>query len=87
MHAHIHTQLAQRGLGDVPILYGGSVKPGNAGAIFAVAYVDGALVGGASLVADDFAAICDAAQATSMPLFFSRRITDWAPQERASKWC
>ena len=64
MHAHIHTQLAQRGLGDVPILYGGSVKPGNADAIFAVAYVDGALVGGASLVADDFAAICDAAQAT-----------------------
>lgn len=63
MHAYIHAQLAQRGLGDVPILYGGSVKPGNAGAIFAVPHVDGALVGGASLVADDFAAICDAAQA------------------------
>ena len=63
MHAYIHAQLAQRGLGDVPILYGGSVKPGNAGAIFAVPHVDGALAGGASLVADDFAAICDAAQA------------------------
>ena len=63
MHAYIHAQLAQRGLGDVPILYGGSVKPGNAGAIFAVPHVDGALVGGASLVADDFAAICHAAQA------------------------
>ena len=63
MHAYINAQLAQRGLGDVPILYGGSVKPGNAGAIFAVPHVDGALVGGASLVADDFAAICDAAQA------------------------
>jgi triosephosphate isomerase len=63
MHAYIHAQLAQRGLGDVPILYGGSVKPGNAGAIFTVPHVDGALVGGASLVADDFAAICDAAQA------------------------
>jgi len=63
MHAYIHAQLAQRALGDVPILYGGSVKPGNAGAIFAVPHVDGALVGGASLVADDFAAICDAAQA------------------------
>lgn len=63
MHAYIHAQLAQRGLGDVPILYGGSVKPGNAGAIFAVPHVDGALVGGASLVADDFATICDAAQA------------------------
>ena len=65
MHAYINAQLAQRGLGDVPILYGGSVKPGNAGAIFAVPHVDGALVGGASLVADDFAAICDAAQAAS----------------------
>jgi triosephosphate isomerase len=63
MHAYIHAQLAQRGLGDVLILYGGSVKPGNAGAIFAVPHVDGALVGGASLVADDFAAICEAAQA------------------------
>ena len=63
MHAYINAQLAQRGLGDVPILYGGSVKPGNAGAIFSVPHVDGALVGGASLVADDFAAICDAAQA------------------------
>jgi triosephosphate isomerase (TIM) len=39
------------------LLYGGSVKPGNAAAILALANVDGALVGGASLVASDFLAI------------------------------
>jgi triosephosphate isomerase len=39
------------------ILYGGSVKPENAGEIMAVANVDGALVGGASLKADDFLAV------------------------------
>ncbi|MFQ5565079.1 MAG: triose-phosphate isomerase [Paracoccaceae bacterium] len=43
------------------LLYGGSVKPGNAGEIFAVSNVDGALVGGASLKAADFAAIVAAA--------------------------
>ena len=45
------------------ILYGGSVKPGNAAAILALPHVDGALVGGASLVAADFLAIGRAAQA------------------------
>ncbi|MCG7629401.1 triose-phosphate isomerase [Epibacterium sp. MM17-32] len=39
---------------DIPLLYGGSVKPGNAAEIFAVSNVDGALVGGASLKAADF---------------------------------
>ncbi|MEM6306658.1 MAG: triose-phosphate isomerase [Pseudomonadota bacterium] len=39
---------------DIPLLYGGSVKPGNAADIFAVPHVNGALVGGASLRADDF---------------------------------
>ena len=42
------------------LLYGGSVKPGNAGELMAVGNVDGALVGGASLKADDFLAICEA---------------------------
>lgn len=42
------------------ILYGGSVKPANAPEIFAVANVDGALVGGASLLAADFAQIISA---------------------------
>jgi triosephosphate isomerase len=45
------------------ILYGGSVKPGNAAEILALPHVDGALVGGASLVAADFLAIARAAQA------------------------
>ena len=45
----------------VRLLYGGSVKPSNAAAIFAVPHVDGALVGGASLTAADFVPIIDAA--------------------------
>ena len=45
----------------VRLLYGGSVKPGNAGELFALSNVDGGLVGGASLKAADFAAIVAAA--------------------------
>jgi triosephosphate isomerase (TIM) len=46
---------------DVPVLYGGSVKPENAAELLAQADVDGALVGGASLDPDSFEAICRAA--------------------------
>jgi triosephosphate isomerase len=46
----------------VRILYGGSVKPENAGELLGLADVDGALVGGASLQADSFAAIVAAAE-------------------------
>jgi len=46
---------------DVPVLYGGSVKPENAGELAAQPDVDGALVGGASLDLESFAAICRAA--------------------------
>ena len=46
---------------NMQILYGGSVKPGNAAEIFAQPDVDGALVGGASLNAGDFMEICKAA--------------------------
>ncbi|RMF64168.1 MAG: triose-phosphate isomerase [Bacteroidetes bacterium] len=45
----------------VKLLYGGSVKPGNAASLFAQTDVDGGLIGGASLKAADFAAIVDAA--------------------------
>ena len=45
---------------DVPVLYGGSVKPDNAAAMLGQATVDGALVGGASLDVDSFAGICKA---------------------------
>ena len=48
---------------DVRILYGGSVKASNAREIFAIADVDGALVGGASLKANDFIPIVAAAAA------------------------
>ncbi len=46
---------------DVPMLYGGSVKPDNAAELLAQPAIDGALVGGASLDVDSFAAICRAA--------------------------
>jgi triosephosphate isomerase len=46
---------------DVPVLYGGSVKPDNAAELLAQPDVDGALVGGASLDVDSFVAICRSA--------------------------
>ena len=46
---------------DVPVLYGGSVKPENAAELLAMSNVDGALVGGASLELESFTAICRAA--------------------------
>lgn len=65
MHAAIRQWLGERfpnaGSG-VSILYGGSVKPGNAAELFAQPDLDGALVGGASLKAGDFAAIVEAAR-------------------------
>jgi triosephosphate isomerase len=64
MHAGIRARLVGR-LGDagreVRILYGGSVKPGNAAEIHTTPEVGGALVGGASLKAADFLAIVTAA--------------------------
>jgi triosephosphate isomerase (TIM) len=60
MHAFVRQRLGSRlgeeGLG-IRILYGGSVKPSNAKELLHVANVDGALVGGASLKADEFLAI------------------------------
>jgi len=50
-----------KGLHDTRVLYGGSVKPENAAELMAQPAVDGALVGGASLEPDSFAAICRAA--------------------------
>jgi triosephosphate isomerase len=46
--------------GNVPLLYGGSVKAGNARALFACADIDGGLIGGASLNVDEFLAIAGA---------------------------
>ena len=63
VHGSIRAWLVAHGVEaeSVRILYGGSVKSGNAREIFAVADVDGGLIGGASLVAADFMAICGAA--------------------------
>ncbi len=61
MHAFIRSWIRSRFGGEVAekvrILYGGSVKPGNAREIFGGPDVDGGLIGGASLKADDFIAI------------------------------
>jgi triosephosphate isomerase (TIM) len=66
MHAAIRASLGNRYGADgaqVRVLYGGSVKPSNAGEIFSIPDVDGALVGGASLKAADFIPIVEAAAA------------------------
>ncbi len=64
-HAFIRSRLgALDGEGGATrILYGGSVKPDNAQSLFARPDVDGGLIGGAALIAEDFFAICRAAQA------------------------
>lgn len=65
VHGTIRKRLAARfgaAGGGLRILYGGSVKPSNATAILALANVDGGLIGGASLVAEDFLAIARAAK-------------------------
>ena len=58
----VHAFLRGRVPAETTILYGGSVKPQNAAAIFAMPDVDGGLIGGASLVAQDFLDIVKAAK-------------------------
>jgi triosephosphate isomerase len=68
VHAFLRAQLAGQGAtaADVPVLYGGSVKPENAEELFAQQDIDGGLIGGASLKSKDFLAICQAAQNVSV---------------------
>ncbi|MEM7539976.1 MAG: triose-phosphate isomerase [Pseudomonadota bacterium] len=65
VHAYIRARLHEK-IGaraeDTQILYGGSVKPDNAAAIFSMPDIDGGLIGGASLEGDSFAAVCEAAR-------------------------
>jgi len=61
VHQYIREQLGYAGEA-VRVLYGGSVKPNNAAELFSQADIDGALVGGASLSAEDFYSICQAAE-------------------------
>ncbi len=62
VHAHLREELggAVRNPGEVRLLYGGSVKPANVAELMGIDHVDGALVGGASLIAEDFWAIAQA---------------------------
>jgi triosephosphate isomerase len=65
-HAFLRHQVASRDAriaAALRVLYGGSVNAGNANTLFAEPDVDGGLIGGASLKADEFLAICAAAQA------------------------
>jgi triosephosphate isomerase len=65
VHAFVRKRLAVHDAGlaaNVTILYGGSVKPSNAKELFAMPDIDGGLIGGASLAAADFIAICTAAR-------------------------
>ena len=65
-HAFLRAQIAERDAriaAALRLLYGGSVKSDNAATLFAGPDVDGGLIGGASLKADEFLAICAAAQA------------------------
>ena len=64
VHAAIRAQIAQADAGvasGLQILYGGSMKPSNAAELLGMPDIDGGLIGGASLVAADFLAICSAA--------------------------
>ncbi|HLS85619.1 MAG TPA: triose-phosphate isomerase [Burkholderiales bacterium] len=61
----VHAFIRRRIFKGTRILYGGSVKPANAAAIFAMPDVDGGLIGGASLVAAEFLAIAKAAGAAA----------------------
>jgi triosephosphate isomerase len=64
MHAHIRNVIAlqygNEAAANMPILYGGSCKPSNAAELFACTDVDGGLIGGASLKADEFLGIINA---------------------------
>ena len=64
VHEFIRSRIAAQDAGvaeGLRILYGGSVKPDNAAELFAKPDIDGGLIGGASLKAEDFLGICTAA--------------------------
>jgi len=65
MHSFIrsHLRSLDGGFAESRVIYGGSVNSANAATLFACPSIDGALVGGASLVVDSFASICAAAAA------------------------
>jgi len=65
VHAFIRENIAKHDIAvaaGITILYGGSVKANNAAELFAMPDIDGGLIGGASLIAEDFVTICRAGQ-------------------------
>jgi len=69
VHAFIRALIAQNNVdiaGAIRILYGGSMKPDNAASLLAMPDIDGGLIGGASLDAGNFLAICNAAETDSL---------------------
>ena len=68
VHAFLRGKIAEHDAtiaSSLRLLYGGSVKAANAGELFAGSDIDGGLIGGASLVAAEFLAICEAARAVA----------------------
>ena len=66
VHAYLRALVAHKDAGvakSLTMLYGGSVKAANASALFEMEDIDGGLIGGASLIVDEFMAICRAADA------------------------
>jgi triosephosphate isomerase (TIM) len=64
VHKHIRQLIAEKNVeiaNNLPIIYGGSVKPNNAESLFSMPDIDGALIGGASLIAEDFLSIYQSA--------------------------
>jgi triosephosphate isomerase len=64
VHAFLRSAVAKRNAkvaNGLTVLYGGSVKGSNAAQLFGMSDIDGGLIGGASLVAEEFKAICAAA--------------------------
>ena len=65
IHEFIRARIAEQAAdvaSELPVLYGGSVKAGNARELFSMPDIDGGLIGGASLVAEDFLQICSASE-------------------------
>ncbi len=58
VHKELNNHLQKNSFGNFQLLYGGSVKPENAGELLSIPHVDGFLIGGASLQVDSFLKIC-----------------------------
>ena len=87
IHACIRTVIAEKfgpeAADDMTILYGGSCKPSNAKELFAEKDIDGGLIGGAALKADDFIGIATSTTSSASPL---RSNSGFARSHRSCPW-